>query len=562
MCVAVLALAGCGGGSKDQPEQELEGVLQAGKVLGVSYSTPTRVGTTDAAGTFKYLAGETVTFSIGSFQLGSARGSRAITPFTLAGLTPPTTEFQLRRELDRASREATPFSRAINIEYLLMSLDEDHDPANGLDVGSQAGALASVSLDLDLRVSQFAAKVQHLAPKMTRNLPVTSAVVQLYRAMNIRVTAHVSSIETTMYSSGLFFDAISRTYGTDGSLTSTGTDNDGDGVPEFQTTYGYDALDRISSVMSREQSVYSNLTYGLSYEFDAAGTLTGGNEDYDYGSDGVVDIRFRHTLSLDGLGRQTGDIIDRDAALDGFIDGREVVVYGYDSHGNNNNFSSDTDSDLDGVLDQKVRYSASFDDRDRNTGSVLDIDVDADGIVDSRSTNIFEFGRGSLPENAVYEQDYNADGVADYRTGTVSTYDGDDNELTRKDEVDSDGDGQANYRQTLTSTYDRERRQLTADIDQDYDADGVVDYRQREVSTFDTAGNLLTSNVKYLDIDGTAEFETLTECHYGAGGERLDCAYSSLSNGAVSTQPNSSLSVKNQELADGVLALAQLYLGY
>lgn len=563
MATLALALAGCGGNSKSEPEQPTSGVLQAGKVLGVSYRTPTQAGTTDASGTFRYLAGETVTFSIGAIELGSAPGAPAITPFTLAGLTPPTTELTLRRELDRASREATPFTRAVNIQYLLLSLDEDHNPANGLDVGAQAGALANASLDLDLRVQEFAGKVQHLTQNVTRNLRVARAVAQLYHAMNINVVAHVSSLETTTYSGGLFSDAKSTTYGADGSLASSGTDFDGDGVPEYQNTLGYDPFGRVSSVVTNVQDIFSNLIYRSTYEFDAAGNLTGGNEDYDYGSDGGVDTRYRHKLSIDSLGRVTGDIVDRDDALDGVIDGREVLAYGYDSRSNNTSFSSDSDSDLDGILDQKVRYSAGYDERDRNTGSSLEVDANADGIVDSRTTNSFVLGRGAQPERAVYEQDYNADGVADYRTTVVSTFDAADNELTRTEEVDNDGDGKVDYRQTGAFTYDRERRQLTTDTRQDYDADGVIDYRQREVITYDTAGNPLTDDVQYLDTDGTVEFETLSECHYGSGGERLDCAYSGLSNGfiGIGMQPNSTLSVKNQEFVDGVLALAQRYLG-
>jgi len=561
LAMLVLALSGCGGGSKDQPEQEISGVLQAGKVLGVGYSTPTRSGTTDAAGTFKYLAGETVTFYIGAIQLGSARGASAITPFTLAGLTPPTTEPGLRHELERARRQATPFTRAVNIQYLLMSLDEDHNPSNGLDVGAQAGAMVNTSLDLGLPLYTFAGKVQHLAPGITRNIPVTRAVVQLYRAISVSVTAHVASIETTTYSGGLFANSNSTVFGTDGSRTSTGIDYDGDGVPESQYTYGYDALGRITSFYGEQKSVFEDLAYRSTYEYDVAGNLTGGNEDYDYGDDHSVDVRYRHTLSLDSLGRRTGDVVDQDASLDGVIDGREVLKYGYDSRSNNTSFSSDSDVDLDGVLDQKVLFSAGYDDRDRSTGSVFEVDNDANGIVDSRTTDTYELGRGAHPVRDVYEQDYNADGIVDYRAITVSTYDAADNELTRTEDTDSDADGKTDYRQTSESTYDRDGRQLTADLGQDYDGDGTIDYRQREVTTFDAAGNLLTSTIQYLDADGTVEFETIAECHYGPGGERLDCANSSLSNGSVGIQPNSNLAVQNEAFADGVLALAQLYLG-
>ena len=528
--ILALALAGCGGASKDEPEQELSGVLQAGNISGVSYSTPTRSGATDASGTFKYLAGETVTFSIGAIQLGSARGSTAVTAFTLAGLTPPTTEMTLRGELDRARREATPFTRAVNIQYLLMSLDADHDPANGLDVGAQAGALANASIDLGLPVSSFAGKVQYIAPNVTRNIPVARAVVQLYRAMNIRVLAHVSSRDTTTDSSGVFSSAAFTSFGADGSRTTTGSDFDNDGRPEAQYTYGYDKLGRITSVDGLQQSLFQSLMYRYTYEYNAAGTMTGGNEDYDLYGDGITDIRYRHNLTVDSQGQRTGDQIDLDNFLDGVIDGRQVVAYRYDSRHNMTLYTADADYDFNGVVDERVRYTTDFDARDRATGAVYEIDSNADGIADLRYTDTFVSGSGAHPVRAVSESDNDADGTPDYRENWLFTY-------------------------------DRDRRMLSYYVEQDYDADGTIDYRERQVTTFDVAGNAVASQVDYLDGEGNIEFQSFTDCRYGTGGERLDCSSSSMPSGSTDPQPQSTLSVQNEIFADGVLALAQFYLG-
>ncbi|HEY6124762.1 MAG TPA: hypothetical protein VIV63_08930, partial [Steroidobacteraceae bacterium] len=140
---ATLLLAGCGsGGDEDQTADELSGEFQAGGVSGLRYVTPTRSGVTDGAGTFKYLAGETVTFSVGGITLGHAPGSSGITPFTLAGMTPPTTEAALRRELDRASRTTSHFVRATNMMRLLLALVADSNPANGIDLRGRDAALA------------------------------------------------------------------------------------------------------------------------------------------------------------------------------------------------------------------------------------------------------------------------------------------------------------------------------------------------------------------------------------------------------------------------------------
>src|SRR5690348_9414181 len=129
LSVLVLALAGCGGNDHKAPA-ELTGKLQGGHVQGVSWHTPTHWGSTDVNGGFTYLPGETVTFSLGDVELGAAPGAPDITLFTLAGLTPPTTERTLRLQLDRAMRMSTPFTRAINIDALLIALDADGNPDN------------------------------------------------------------------------------------------------------------------------------------------------------------------------------------------------------------------------------------------------------------------------------------------------------------------------------------------------------------------------------------------------------------------------------------------------
>ena len=69
---AALLAAGCGhDDGESKGPAELSGVFQAGNVSGVRYSTPTRSGLTDWSGTFKYLPGETVAFSIGGIRLGT-----------------------------------------------------------------------------------------------------------------------------------------------------------------------------------------------------------------------------------------------------------------------------------------------------------------------------------------------------------------------------------------------------------------------------------------------------------------------------------------------------------
>ncbi|OGO23055.1 MAG: hypothetical protein A2144_11945 [Chloroflexi bacterium RBG_16_50_9] len=61
----------------------LKGVFCDGPVQGLEYETQTLSGITNEKGEFKYRAGETVTFSIGGFVIGSAVGDKRATPADL-----------------------------------------------------------------------------------------------------------------------------------------------------------------------------------------------------------------------------------------------------------------------------------------------------------------------------------------------------------------------------------------------------------------------------------------------------------------------------------------------
>lgn len=72
--VAILTMTifyGCDGGSSSPTVYS--GMLIDSPVEGVEYSTPTQSGITDSQGTFKYQAGEMVTFYVGGFILGNPK---------------------------------------------------------------------------------------------------------------------------------------------------------------------------------------------------------------------------------------------------------------------------------------------------------------------------------------------------------------------------------------------------------------------------------------------------------------------------------------------------------
>ncbi|MBW4935874.1 hypothetical protein [Marinobacter sp. F4206] len=150
-----LVLAGCGGdgsswgnptesstsdadAAKSESVQASTGYFVDAPVKGLAYRTETLEGTTDALGRFSYQPGETITFSIGATDLGANSAAGFMTPGSL----------------DETGRWDGP--RAINIARLLITLDADQNPLNGIVIDDRAhGAFADLGFDLSQSPSQL-----------------------------------------------------------------------------------------------------------------------------------------------------------------------------------------------------------------------------------------------------------------------------------------------------------------------------------------------------------------------------------------------------------------------
>src|SRR5690554_3872911 len=89
-----LTLTACGGGGggddyngAPDPVEASTGVLLDSPVINISYSTATgsRSGTTNSAGEFSYVSGDTLTFAIGDLKFPSVTAAQLITPLNMAG---------------------------------------------------------------------------------------------------------------------------------------------------------------------------------------------------------------------------------------------------------------------------------------------------------------------------------------------------------------------------------------------------------------------------------------------------------------------------------------------
>jgi len=136
-------LQGCGGGggSDSTPTpQVLSGTFVDAAVQGLSYETATQSGVTDSLGTFQYLAGETVAFSIGSISLGQGIAKTQMTPIDLV-----------------SGATGADNSTVINILRLLQTMDDDNTPANGIVIlDAISTAAVSMTMDFEVAVTAFA----------------------------------------------------------------------------------------------------------------------------------------------------------------------------------------------------------------------------------------------------------------------------------------------------------------------------------------------------------------------------------------------------------------------
>jgi predicted acyl esterase len=98
------------------------GAFADGPISGLDYHTATHSGVTDTQGRFRYQPGETVSFSIGGLQLGSAAGASSL---TLMDLT---------EGCVRASREGVIANATANRARFILSLAREADMRDGVDI--------------------------------------------------------------------------------------------------------------------------------------------------------------------------------------------------------------------------------------------------------------------------------------------------------------------------------------------------------------------------------------------------------------------------------------------
>jgi hypothetical protein len=123
---AVLLCACGGGGGGGSSSASLTGVFSDSAVAGLTYVIGGVAAKTDATGHFTYSTGDTITFKVGDIVLGSASAKPFMSPVSL---------------VSGASDETHP--TVINISKFLQTVDDDNNPANGIQLSSAIHAAAN-----------------------------------------------------------------------------------------------------------------------------------------------------------------------------------------------------------------------------------------------------------------------------------------------------------------------------------------------------------------------------------------------------------------------------------
>jgi hypothetical protein len=186
----------------------LLGLFLDSAVSNIKYKTATQSGTTNALGQFNYVAGETVTFSVGAVTLPPTPAAATITPLSLANTT------------DMGN------STVLNLLVFLQSLDDDGIPGNGIKIPDTANAAATAVIDFNVSPAVFRANpvfttlVANNSGSVTKT-PVTTAValahfVDTLAANNIvvpdpRPSAKIATVAETKVGNSIVLDGSAST---------------------------------------------------------------------------------------------------------------------------------------------------------------------------------------------------------------------------------------------------------------------------------------------------------------------------------------------------------------
>ncbi|MBV1879084.1 MAG: hypothetical protein KUG79_15695 [Pseudomonadales bacterium] len=253
----MLFLVACSGGSSsDNPPPLQTGRFVDSAVNGLHYETATQSGITNAAGEFNYFAGETVRFSLGGIELGSAIGAASLSPLTLLNVS----------SVD-AARQAGVEAELLNRLVFLQSLDRDNNPDNGIDLSGLDDSLAEQTLDFSVATRSFAAGDYRRLVNENNGIyrSTTTALNHLLDTLDLDVEVRLPTIDRL--------------------------DNDGDGTIDQIINYSYNDSGQLLLISDIDPAT-DTLLRSAAFEYDEHGNLASINETFARRDDQVLEDFF------------------------------------------------------------------------------------------------------------------------------------------------------------------------------------------------------------------------------------------------------------------------------
>ena len=460
---SAVVLVSCGGGSSVASGT----FTDAAPVSGLQYTTATQSGTTDSKGTFYYIPGETVSFSVGSITVGQATAASALNSFSLVGMTAPITS--LGEDFNANMPELRLFQQAINISSFLQTLDSDADLSNGISIPSQAIALATnTNIKFNQKSERFQASFafkNFIGRCRTAGIwggtrVITSsadAANRLYAGLGLVPKLYAHS-KNDNGASGY----VTTSFDTNGKYSQTQSFNSS-GILLSYSTFIYDANGFIT-----QQQTFNGMNIlqsSSTYTYDGNGLLTQGH----YSDGGVHDSSYSVTYDANGNQTQSQDFD---------ISGALKVTYKstYDSDGNQTEFQT---LDPSNVITSSSTYTY-----DADGNQTQELDFLGNGVLKGSTTFTYD-ANGNQTNSETF------DGLGVSQSSTTNTYDSNGNTIKSQSFVsnllqssneikfDATGnliqyhsfDGNAVLQFSLINTFDSNRVQTQS---QTFDAHGVL----------------------------------------------------------------------------------------
>lgn len=468
----ILSACGGGGGSDSPPASAIEneaaisyGTFSALPVTGLYYETETLSGLTDGQGRFRFLPGENISFRLGNTQLGGAEAKAVISPAELSGFEVISDETTLTQLL--GSPMINSLDLVLNINAVLMSLDQDGKPENGIQLGAAHQRLEKLGTELDL-----AMKAQHFAASAEFKALVNSQVGQepkdlefvathLYAALGQQLS--VKRLTRARTATNEDSASISKSvYNPLGELASE-TIALGDDSNLVEIQYQYDSENRLSAVSNSYTGDRETLTYTQgklavvrvvsasneqiyqeTHQYDKQGNLK--RLAFDQNGDGQEDLislfdttpqreqitvlkkQNGQTLQSSKITEYRGDRVES-VSEDYDNDGQDELqmLYSYDAQGRQ---TSRRIVSQDPAIESNISYF-EYDDQDRLIRYT--VDQDENGQIDYIEVYAYDYN----DNRTLFRRDFEADGVWNY--SAFYRYDQQGNRIEVKEDTDGNG---------------------------------------------------------------------------------------------------------------------------